>query len=426
MKKIPLLFLLLFVSSFLFSQKKTSRVVLKITPQDQTLLGTIPDIQAQPFLAFSMKWIGENKDLAIRFSTDKQHWENWKPIKRGEDTNMESNYTISDLFFENKSTQYFHLSGLEGIENLELHFYNPGKSEAPSEITSTDGEKDGGCNCEQPSYLNRSQWCPSGTCYPHPNPSQTTVSHLIIHHSATSNTSSDWAAVVRSFWDWHVNNNGWSDIGYNWLVDPNGVVYEGRGDDILGAHFCGTNTGTMGVCVIGDFTSTIPTSEARNSLKKLLAWKTCKSDIDPLGQSYHSSSGLNLKNISGHRNGCSTACPGDQFYPLLGEVRQEVRTYIDTVCNVVAVHPLLNAEELKVYPNPAGEKLFIELENGFQGNVDINIFNTLAQQSLKSYSFEKMTEREKFELDVKALLPGIYLIQLKQGQEIGLVRMLKQ
>ncbi|MFN7929681.1 MAG: hypothetical protein U0Y68_17395 [Blastocatellia bacterium] len=52
--------------------------------------------------------------------------------------------------------------------------------------------------------------------------------HLLVHHTANANTATDWAAVVRAIWSFHIFTNGWSDIGYNYLIDPN-VIYEGAG-----------------------------------------------------------------------------------------------------------------------------------------------------------------------------------------------------
>src|SRR5437016_1926200 len=80
---------------------------------------------------------------------------------------------------------------------------------------------------------------------------------------AGGNAATDWAAVVRSIWVLHVQGNGWNDIGYNYLIDPNGVLYEGRGggDGVMGAHFSCVNSGTMGVALLGTF-SVVPAPAA--------------------------------------------------------------------------------------------------------------------------------------------------------------------
>src|SRR5262245_54700304 len=169
----------------------------------------------------------------------------------------------------------------------------------------------------------------------------TTVRHLIVHHTAMGieKPDSDWPALVRSVWNFHVFERGWDDIGYNYLIDPNGVIYEGRsgGDNVVGAHFSGVNAGTMGVAMLGDFTNEAPTIEALNSLKKILAWKCDQRGLDPTGKSPHGASQLNLNTISGHRDGPgATECPGESFYPLLPAIRAEVKSLLSSAGVVAA------------------------------------------------------------------------------------------
>src|SRR5262245_44507247 len=127
-------------------------------------------------------------------------------------------------------------------------------------------------NYPKPPVVTRTEWgCPDGQTTTHGTLSYATVTHLIVHHTAMGNEApnSDWPAIVRSIWNFHVFERGWADIGYNYLIDPDGVIYEGRagGDDVVGAHFSGVNAGTVGVAMLGAFTSAPPTSQALNSLK---------------------------------------------------------------------------------------------------------------------------------------------------------------
>ncbi|MBK8563243.1 MAG: N-acetylmuramoyl-L-alanine amidase [Saprospiraceae bacterium] len=232
-------------------------------------------------------------------------------------------------------------TGPSNIDSLEIHFFDPGstppQTSKPHTFIPQTSDR-AVCTCPQPAFQGRLDWCPDGSCPADPTPEFVPdPTHVIVHHTAGTNVSSDWAAVVRSIWDFHVNTNGWDDIGYNWLVDPNGVLYEGRGDGRLGAHFCAQNGKTTGICVIGDFTSIQPQAAAMNTLADFLAWETCDENIDPLGTSFHSGSGLTLANVSGHRDGCNTSCPGDTFYPLLPNVRQATLDNIENGCDVTAL-----------------------------------------------------------------------------------------
>ncbi len=252
---------------------------------------------------------------------------------------------VSELIFQVKDANSisFHTYSRSRLNSLEIHFFDPGPTLKPetlnlkppiSQFPNFPISTRSVCTCPQPPFQGRLDWCPDGTCPPDPTPEFVPdPTHVIIHHTAGTNVSSDWAAVVRSIWDFHVNTNGWDDVGYNWLVDPNGVLYEGRGDGRLGAHFCAQNGKTTGICVMGDFTSIQPQAAALNTLAEFLAWETCDENIDPLGTSLHSGSGLTLMNISGHRDGCSTSCPGDLFYPLLPNVRQATQENIETGCD---------------------------------------------------------------------------------------------
>lgn len=180
----------------------------------------------------------------------------------------------------------------------------------------------------RPPVITRTEWgCPDGQVTRHGTLRYTTVTHLIVHHTVNSNTSPDWPAVVRSIWSFHIFDRGYSDIGYNYLIDPEGVIYEGRsgGDNVQGAHFSGVNAGTMGVALIGTFTNGLPSPRARESLRRLLAWKADQRDLVPYTAALHASSGLSLKVIAGHRDGPSpTECPGNALYAFLPQLRVEV------------------------------------------------------------------------------------------------------
>ena len=187
----------------------------------------------------------------------------------------------------------------------------------------------------KPPVVTRTEWeCPDRQITTHGSLSYTIVTHLIVHHTAmgVEEPSSDWPALVRSIWNFHVLERGWADIGYNYLIDPNGVIYEGRsgGDNVIGAHFSGVNAGTMAVALLGDFTAAAPTTDALNSLKEILAWKCDQCGLDPEGRSLHEASQLILNTISGHRDGPkATECPGDALYLLLPAIRAEIITLIE-------------------------------------------------------------------------------------------------
>lgn len=358
MKRMLLPFLFLGISGWVWGQSARAELPVRdLAVNAPTETYAIPLVEVAPFLSWSAVWNEGASGLWVRFSTDERTWTDWVFELPELHAAELPGRIIGQLRFEDASVRFFQVRAEEQVEGLVFQFFSPG---ATTSFYPAETEDLLACPCPMPAPLRRSDWCPAGNCPPNPNPSMTTVTHLIVHHSASSNTASDWAAVVRSFWNFHVNTNGWADIGYNWLIDPNGVLYEGRGDNVTGAHFCGTNGATMGVCVIGDFTSATPTQAALSKLRDLLAWKACNINADPLATTFHVNSGLNLKRISGHRDGCTTACPGDAFYPMLPGIRQGVADHIATVCSTGLEEGVEADKILRVFPNPAGDWLTVE------------------------------------------------------------------
>jgi len=155
---------------------------------------------------------------------------------------------------------------------------------------------------------------------------------MIVHHSETTNTyNADPAVDVRSIYYYHAITKGWGDIGYNFLVDWKGNIYEGRfgGADAVGGHAYQYNYGSVGVCLIGSFAGTRPTDAQLNSLHRLLAWKAQVKSIDPNARIYFVDR-ANVATISGHRDVINTSCPGQVEYDLLPTARSEVTRLLNS------------------------------------------------------------------------------------------------
>jgi hypothetical protein len=138
--------------------------------------------------------------------------------------------------------------------------------------------------------------------------------------------------VMRAMYRYHTQNLGWADLGYNIVVDQQGNVYEGRAggleNGVIGAHARGYNTGSFGVSVIGNFDQIRPPRAAVNAVIDVIAWQSRVYGIDPEGSTDKMSGGWRPA-IVGHRDVGSTACPGQHFYPLLGEVREQAAAKMD-------------------------------------------------------------------------------------------------
>ncbi|MFD3517050.1 peptidoglycan recognition protein [Streptomyces sp. NPDC058657] len=163
-----------------------------------------------------------------------------------------------------------------------------------------------------------------------------TIKAAFVHHSASGNgySCSQSGSVLRSIYRYHVKSSGWRDFGYNFAVDKCGNVYEGRAGGVakpvLGAHTLGFNTNSMGIAVLGTYTSSAPSKAAVNAVAKLAAWKLGLHGANPKGTTHLTSGGSNLYKkgrnvrlnvISGHRDGFATECPGGRLYRKLGTAR---------------------------------------------------------------------------------------------------------
>ena len=162
----------------------------------------------------------------------------------------------------------------------------------------------------------------------------------VVHHTAGTNSYSaaQSAAVVRAIQIYHVRGNGWNDIGYNFLVDKYGQVFEGRFGgvtrNVVGAHAEGFNTGSVGVAVLGEYSSLAVTGKAKDALARLLAWRLDVGHLDP-GSTLSFPSGGNarfpagvavfLRAVSGHRDTGFTDCPGTALYNLLNGISGDVQ-----------------------------------------------------------------------------------------------------
>ncbi|WP_437092936.1 peptidoglycan recognition protein family protein [Streptomyces sp. enrichment culture] len=168
------------------------------------------------------------------------------------------------------------------------------------------------------------------------------VKAAFVHHTATGNnyTCAQAPSVIRGIYRYHVRSMGWRDIGYNFLIDKCGRIYEGRAGGVakpvMGAHTLGFNSDTMGVAVIGSHGSKKPSSSAVKGIARLTAWKLGLHGMNPKGKTYLKSGGGNLYRkgkkvrlnvISGHRDGFNTACPGGKLYSKLGSARSTAARY---------------------------------------------------------------------------------------------------
>lgn len=288
----------------------------------------------------------------------------------------------------------------------------------------------------KPEIIPRSDWwgnLPAHLLNPtHYTPEKITIGHAIVHHTVTANNPPDPPQVVRNIWDWHVNGNGWFDIGYNFLVDQFGNIFQGRYNpwldetDIRGAHAGRSNSQSMGVALLGQFHPGAsppvghPDSRALASVEALISWRFFQRGLDPLETArinVNPSGSKLLPRISGHRDVSATACPGDNLYTLLPDVRANVAGVLTSVEVVDTGLPSDFTLEQN-YPNPFNPSTVIEFSLPVDAPVTLKVYNLRGQEVAELLDRPLAAGRYKVTWESRGLATGTYVYRLVAGEKV--------
>jgi hypothetical protein len=195
----------------------------------------------------------------------------------------------------------------------------------------------------QPPIVARRGWA-QGMAPPRVAPEYGAVRLAFVHHTENPNGYSpgEVPAMLRAIYAYHRFARGWNDIGYNFVVDLYGRIFEARAggveEPVVGAQAGGYNLVSTGVAVLGSFTGTPISPPARDALQRLLAWKLALHGLPAMGRvtvrvnpagavysRFPANAHVPLPRIAGHRDGDSTDCPGDALYGELPAIRRRVR-----------------------------------------------------------------------------------------------------
>lgn len=227
--------------------------------------------------------------------------------------------------------------------DVRVSLVDPGRSAADAQTSPTLGSSTAQATMGQPTIWPRAAWGADESMRRGTPDYADTIHMGFVHHTDTSNSYSaaQAPAMIRGVYAYHVLSRGWSDIGYNFLVDRYGRIWEGRyggaSRPVIGAHTGGFNTGTFGVALLGTYTSVVPTAGELAALEKLFAWKLGLYYVNPYGRStlvshggtkYPAGAVVTFNNISGHRDAGLTSCPGTQTYNRLPWVRAATKKYM--------------------------------------------------------------------------------------------------
>ncbi len=344
---------------------------LVMANEAETAVYTSPIIPADiPFNAVVPNWITNLEDehdlgFMLRTRPANGDWTEWQTITIHADWNdPDADKSLGEMVFTpnakelHTQIQYAISLGQQRtietprIQQIGFTFidstYAPTTEELIKQQQALDarqGIQSTASNNPRPTVISREVWCTQPDCAYTNDLEYIPATHLVVHHTASPNWGSDynWPAVVLAIWDYHTHSSGWGDIGYHYLIDTNGIIYEGHMNedyenlDVVSIHAGKANSGSMGVSLIGKFTAeeggTSPSQPMLNSLIDILAWKADQRNINVYD------AGNELPNVDwglpylmGHRDVYgATECPGDQLHLLLPWLRNQVGARLNLV-----------------------------------------------------------------------------------------------
>ncbi|HZB85475.1 MAG TPA: N-acetylmuramoyl-L-alanine amidase [Gaiellaceae bacterium] len=289
------------------------------------------------FEMVGLHWRGSG-DVWFRTARERGAWSVWRHARpEGEDqpdrstleAERESGWKLGNPFWTGPSRfiQY-RLAGR--VTRLRAFFLRIEATEPPRALAA---------RADGPAIVRRSEWGANESIVRGTPAYADRVRLSVVHHTAGTNgySRAQAAGIVRGIQRYHVQGNGWNDIGYNFLVDKYGRIYEGRAGgiarNVIGAHAQGFNTGSVGVAVLGTYGSRRISSAARSAIQRLLAWRLDVAHVDPVSRLTFASYGnphfpagtrVRLRAVSGHRDTGSTSCPGSSLYGALDAIAREV------------------------------------------------------------------------------------------------------
>jgi hypothetical protein len=323
------------------------------------------------FDLLGLEWAApERTRIEVRTRGARGDWSPWTPAPwaTGHGPDGAGPRRLTDPVWTGRA-RFFQVRSSAPLRGLRVHFVDSTGSgvrglaqAARTRFVQTGLEAGPG----QPAIIARSSWADPRT-RPRHDPGYARVDLAVVHHTAGTNAYAprQSAAIVRGIALFHRNVHGWNDIGYNFVVDRYGQIFEGRAGGIdepsVGAHAGGYNLSSTGVAMLGTFAGLAPGERAFRALAHLLAWKLALHGVavpgrttvrvSPQGAPYSrwpAGASVTLNRITGHRDADTTACPGGALYGRLPRLRRLVRQLQGTVSEL----PAQLLSDTVHYPNP--------------------------------------------------------------------------
>jgi hypothetical protein len=294
--------------------------------------------ETEPFTITALTWTGDDRpsDVTLLIRTRERggdQWSVWIELHddgHGPDPETPEAHTArhgTDVVIAGESDAIeVRVESPDGDlpDDLRVELIDPGESPADATVAAHQAGVAEAAVAAKPTIRTRADWGADESMRGGPQYGQ--VRGMFVHHTAGSNTYTQSAVpgIIRGIYAYHVNGRGWRDIGYNFLIDKFGRIWEGRygGIDraVIGAHTANYNGNAFGAGVLGTYTSKAPESAVLQAYQQLIAWKFSLHGVNPSVTVTYP--GLKtLPPVGGHRNAGATECPGAQLYTRLEAMR---------------------------------------------------------------------------------------------------------
>jgi len=273
-----------------------------------------------------------------------------------------------------------------------------------------------------PKIIFRSQWGADETKVISPA-EYSRADKFIVHHTASSKLvpdsdgSGEYKDMVNNIFLYHINGREWNDIGYNYLIDPTGNIYEGRngGNGVIGVHAGSYNTGSIGISVLGTYGGSVngeliyhPLNYSIiKSLEKLIGWVAANNSIDLNKINGQNSKGEDIDGVVGHRDVGATNCPGDELHQKLDLIQNNATTY----ANEYKTYAYQVGGDKAVYILADGYKMKFDSANDLPVAYQNNIIKPISTTQLGGYKYKDVIIYPDGSLLQKFDEPTVYYLE---------------
>jgi N-acetylmuramoyl-L-alanine amidase len=295
------------------------------------------------FNLVGLRWRGGGElGIALRARKDDGDWTPWTPAHPDDPVWVGEADWVQYRISRRVRGLRLHFVNVQGTATAADRLRTAIRGAANAGVLAVAGVGPAGAAEPQPEIVPRDEWG-GNQCRPRSAPELGEVKAAFVHHTVSANdyTAEEAPDVVLGICRFHRNSNGWNDIGYNFLVDKFGTVYEGRAGGIdqavVGAQAQGYNAQSTGIANLGTHTGVEQTSAALDAMAGLIRWKLPLHGTATGGSVVLTSTGgssnkfpagsqVRVPKVAGHRDTGQTECPGDALYGQLRDLRRRVGT----------------------------------------------------------------------------------------------------